>query len=58
MLCNECWEVLRKFLDTCNIACDIKVALRRYEGHGEVIVGHEHEKYVYLMRAVVLCEKS
>jgi hypothetical protein len=46
MLCNECWEVLRKFLDTCNIACDIKVALRKYEGHGEVIIRHAHEPYV------------
>jgi len=49
MLCNECWEVLRKYLDTCNIACDIKVALRKYEGHGEVIVGHAHEMYAYLI---------
>ena len=58
MLCNECWEVSRKFLDTCNIACDIKVALCKYEGHGEVIVRQEHETYAYLIRAVVLCEKS
>ena len=56
MLCNECWEVLRTFLNTCNIACAINVALRKYAGGGELIVGHAQETCAYFIRAVVLCE--
>lgn len=43
MLYNERWVVLRKFLNTCNIACDIKVVLWEYQGHSEVFVAHANE---------------